>query len=113
MLSGMYAAPERGKPNAVRHVPTDMRLLALALLVAVACTCQAGAAPPVRVSVAGTLTSPVAGRAWTVRLTVRPASFAGGVRVRAIGPRVLGARATGGRGAYRARLVFPSAGRWP
>jgi len=89
-----------------------MRTLALALLVAVACACEAGAAAPVKVSVAGKLTSPVAGKAWTLRLAVRPASFRGAVRVRASGPRRLDVRATGSRGTYSARLLFPSAGRW-
>ena len=48
----------------------------------------------------------------TIKLTVRPASYAGAVRVTARGPGRISARATGGRGSYRARLVFPAAGRW-
>jgi streptogramin lyase len=84
-----------------------VKVVALALVVA-----TAGAAPPPRVFVAGKPGSPVAGKAWTLRLAVRPASFRGAVRVRASGPRRLDVRATGSRGAYRARLVFPATGRW-
>jgi streptogramin lyase len=47
-----------------------------------------------------------------VRLAVRPRSYAGAVRVSAVGPGRVHARATGRRGSYRARLVFPAAGRW-
>ena len=89
-----------------------MRLVALLGLLAAICTCSAAAARPVRVSVVGKLASPVAGRAWTVRLAVRPASFRGTIRVTASGPTRLNAPALGRRGAYRARLVFPFAGRW-
>src|SRR5262249_50792490 len=53
-----------------------------------------------------------AGKAWTAKLTVRPASFQGTVRVRASGPGRLDIRASGGHGSYRARLAFPKAGRW-
>jgi streptogramin lyase len=47
-----------------------------------------------------------------VKLLVRPASFKGAVRLVATGPRRLTARARGGRGVYRARLVFPKTGTW-
>jgi DNA-binding beta-propeller fold protein YncE len=84
-------------------------VVAVAALIAVA---VASAAPRVRVALARGLAQPVAARAWTARLAVRPASFAGVVRVTATGPAQLSVRATGGRGSYRARLVFPSGGRW-
>jgi serine/threonine protein kinase, bacterial len=88
-----------------------MRLIALgALLVTV--VGSASAAAPVRVALAARPSAPVAGRALTLRLTVRPASYAGAVRVTATGPGRLSARATRKRGAYQARLVFPAAGRW-
>ena len=88
-----------------------MRLIALgAVLVTV--VGSASAAAPVRVSLAARPSSPVAGRALTIKLTVRPASYAGAVRVTATGPGRILARATGRRGSFRARLVFPAAGRW-
>ena len=74
--------------------------------------CTASAAEPVRVSLTGKRAAPVAGRAWTVRLAVRPLSYAGTVRVSAVGPGRVRVRATGRRGSYRARLVFPKAGQW-
>jgi len=72
----------------------------------------AGAASPVRIALTARPSSVIAGRAWTATLTARPRSFAGVVRVSAAGPRKLGVRATGGHGTYRARFVFPVAGRW-
>ena len=89
-----------------------MRVVAIALLLTAAGACTAAASPPVRVSVVGKPAAPVAGRAWTIRLAVRPASYRGAVRVSATGPKRLAARVRGGHGAYRATLVFPSAGRW-
>lgn len=80
-----------------------------ALLVA---TCTAAAASPVSVALAGSAAVPTIGKPWTAELTVRPRSFGGVVRVIAVGPGRLVVRASGGRGSYRARLVFPSAGRW-
>jgi streptogramin lyase len=56
--------------------------------------------------------APIAGHAWVVKLLVRPASFNGALRLVATGPRPLVARARGGRGVYRARLVFPQTGTW-
>src|SRR5262245_26177837 len=53
-----------------------------------------------------------AGRPWVVKLAVRPKSFRGAVRVVATGPGRLSARARGGHGTYRARLVFPKPGLW-
>jgi sugar lactone lactonase YvrE len=55
----------------------------------------------------------VVGQSWNARLAVRPASNRLAVRVLAAraGERVT-AVATGRQGSYRARLVFPSAGRW-
>jgi hypothetical protein len=87
-----------------------MKLFALgALLVTV--VASASAATPVRISLAAR-PSPLAGRGVTIKLTVRPASYAGAVRVTATGPGRISARASGRRGAYQARLVFPAAGRW-
>src|SRR5262245_16177616 len=89
-----------------------MKRVAAALLVLGAFACTASAAGPIRVSLAGKRKAPVAGRAWAVRLAVRPLSFAGTVRVSAAGRGRVRARATGRRGSYRARLVFPKAGIW-
>ncbi len=88
---------------------TRLVIAGAALLVT---ACAAGAAVPVRISLAAKASSVIAGRAWTATLTARPRSFAGVVRVSAAGPSELNVRATGGRGTYRARLVFPAAGRW-
>ena len=74
--------------------------------------CGASAATPVRVSFAAKPSQPVAGRAWTTKLVVRPASFRGVVRVTARGARRIEGRATRRGGSYRVRLVFPAAGRW-
>src|SRR5262245_47531134 len=84
--------------------------LAAAALLTIACT--ASAAVPIRVSLAAKPSALTAGRAWTAKLTVRPSSFAGVMRVAAKGPGKLDVRATGSRGSYRARLVFPAVGRW-
>jgi len=89
-----------------------MRLVALVVFLAVACACTAAAAGRVHVATVGKLTTPTVGRAWTLRLAVRPASFSGTVRVTASGPTRLDVKASGRRGSYRARLVFPSRGRW-
>lgn len=53
-----------------------------------------------------------AGKAWTVKLAVRPRSFGGRVQLLATGPGRLTARARGGKGSYEARLVFPRTGVW-
>jgi streptogramin lyase len=90
----------------------DLRTLLVVCGALVLATCTALAADPVRVSLAGPRPTPTAGQPWTMRLTVRPGSFRGGVRVTASGPGRIGARASRTRGAYRARLVFPAAGRW-
>ena len=74
--------------------------------------CAAGAATHVQVSLAAKPSSVTAGRAWTAKLTVRPRSFTGAVRVAARGPGKVDVRATGSRGSFRARLVFATAGRW-
>jgi streptogramin lyase len=66
----------------------------------------------VRISRARSGPLPTAGRSWTLKLVVRPSSFKGVVSVVATGQQRLTARAQGGRGAYRARLVFPRAGVW-
>jgi hypothetical protein len=86
--------------------------VALGLLFVVTCACYASAAGPVRVSLAAKRPTPVAGRSWTLRLVVRPVSFRGTIRVTASGRTRIVARASGRRGSYRARLVFPTAGRW-
>ena len=80
---------------------------ALALVVVLAVPAGTG----VRV-LRGRAGAAVAGRAWTVGLVVRPVSFRGCVLVTATGPSRLAARARGGHGSYRARLVFPAAGTW-
>lgn len=89
-----------------------MKRFAGALLLPLVLTCVASAAEPVKVSLAGKRPAPIVGRASTVRLTVRPASFSGAVRVTATGTRRFSVRATGRRGSYRARLVFTSPGLW-
>jgi len=89
-----------------------MRRVAVALLLVGVFACTASAAGPVRVSLAGKRGAAVAGRAGTVRLAVRPKTFAGTVRVNAFGPGRISVRATGRRGSYRARLAFPKAGLW-
>ena len=89
-----------------------MKRVAGAVLVIGVFACTASAAGPVRVSLTGERAAPVAGSAWTVRLAVRPRTYAGTVRVSAVGPGRVRVRATGKRGAYRARLVFARAGLW-
>src|SRR5262245_8728537 len=89
-----------------------MKRVAAALLLLGVFACTASAAGPVHVSLAGKSGAPTAGRAWTVRLAVRPRSYGGTVRVNALGPGRVSVRATGRRGSYRARLVFPKAGLW-
>jgi streptogramin lyase len=56
--------------------------------------------------------APTAGKAWVVRLAVRPKSFSGRVQLVATGPSRLTALARGGKGSYRARLVFRRSGAW-
>ena len=89
-----------------------MRRVAVALLLVGVFACTASAAGPVRVSLVGKRAAPVASRPWTVRLAVRPQSYAGTVRVTALGPGSVKVRATGKRGSYRARIAFPKAGVW-
>lgn len=89
-----------------------MKRFAGALLLPAVFACAASAAEPVKVSLAGKRPAPIVGRASTVRLTVRPASFSGAVRVTARGTRRISVRATGRRGSYRARLAFTSPGLW-
>ena len=88
-----------------RIVITSGTLLVLA-------ACNASAASHVRISLSARPATLIAGRAWSANLTVRPRAFAGVVRVIATGPRKLDVRASGGHGSYRARFVFPAAGRW-
>jgi streptogramin lyase len=90
----------------------DMKRVAAAVLLLGVFACTASAAGPVRVSLTGKRAAPVVGRAWTVRLAVRPRTYAGMVRVSAVGPGRVRVHATGKRGSYRARLVFPRAGLW-
>jgi streptogramin lyase len=73
----------------------------------------AATAGGVHVARVGGESAPIVGRAWALKLTVRPASFRGIVRVTASGQGradVRAVRAAGG--SYRARLVFPRTGRW-
>ena len=56
--------------------------------------------------------APTAGKAWTVELAVRPTSFNGRVQLVATGPGRVTARARGGNGSYRVRLVLPKTGAW-
>jgi NHL repeat len=81
-----------------------------ALLLGAVCASALGG--DVRVTRAGRGPAPRVGHAWTLRLTVRPATFNGVVRVTADGPVRLTARAAGRHGTYRARLVFPKTGVW-
>jgi len=56
--------------------------------------------------------APTVGKAWIVKLAVRPKSFSGRVQLVATGPGRLTTRARGTKGFYRARLVFPTTGAW-
>jgi sugar lactone lactonase YvrE len=57
--------------------------------------------------------APIVGRAWAVKLTVRPTTFRGVLQMTATGQGRVDARAVrGAGGTYRARLVFPRTGRW-
>jgi sugar lactone lactonase YvrE len=91
-----------------------MRKLATLVVVSVlvAAAWNAAAAVGVRVSLTTAAPALSAGKAWTAKLTVRPASFQGAVHVLASGPKRLDVRASGRHGSYRARLVFPEAGRY-
>jgi DNA-binding beta-propeller fold protein YncE len=97
-----------------RSVQMDRRAVlggaCAALLLGAACASAHGG--DIRVARAGRGPAPRPGHAWTLTLTVRPESFHGVVRVTADGPVRLSARATGGNGRYRARLVFPRSGSW-
>src|SRR5256885_2177866 len=83
---------------------------ACAALLGAACASAQGS--DVRVARAGLGPAPRVGHAWTLKLTVRPATFNGAVRVTADGPVRLSVRAAGRHGTYRARLVFPKTGVW-
>jgi hypothetical protein len=85
-----------------------MKLVALGALLAA----LGGSATPVHVSIVGKRPAAVAGKTWKVRLAVRPASFRGPIRITAVGPGRARLSATARPGSYRARLVFPRAGRW-
>jgi sugar lactone lactonase YvrE len=89
-----------------------MRTLLVVCCVLVVATCSASAATRVRVALAGPRAAPAVGQPWTAKLAVRPASFRGTIRITATGPGRVVARASRTKGSYRARLVFPSAGRW-
>lgn len=88
------------------------RIALLAATASLAAAWSAFAADGPRVSLVGARPALTVGRVWTARLSVSPSSFAGVVRITASGPKRIGVRATGGHGAYRARLAFPAAGRW-
>ena len=92
------------------HSRAGGKLLAVGVLIGVTFALDASAVAPVRVALAGKALSLTVGRAWTARLAVQPASFAGAVRVTATGPKRIEVRATGRRGSYRARVVFPVQG---
>src|SRR4029453_315982 len=87
-----------------------MKRVAGALLLFAVFACSASAAGPVRVSLTGKRAAPVAGRAWTVRLAVRPLSYSGAVRVTASGTGRVSVRATGRRGSFPGGPVFPATG---
>jgi sugar lactone lactonase YvrE len=89
-----------------------MRVVGVGLLVPVVCAFASFGPGRVNVSITGHRPAAVLGRPWTVRLAVRPSSFRGRVTVTASGSKLLRARAARRGGAYRVRLVFPSAGRW-
>jgi len=89
-----------------------MARLALLLVLIAALTSSAVASAPVRVSLVGKRSVPIAGRTWKAQLAVRPRTFRGAVRVKAMGGGRIQARASQRRGSYVARLVFPAAGRW-
>jgi streptogramin lyase len=84
----------------------------LAAVTAVAAAWGASAAAGPRVSLVGKAPPPTVGKSWTAKLAVRPASYRGTVRLVATGPGRIEARASGGHGSYRARLVFSQPGRW-
>lgn len=82
------------------------------LVAALVVAFQTSSADRVRVSLLGKPRTLTVGRAWTARLSVRPASFDGALRVVAKGPGTIRVRASGGNGSYRVKLTFPRAGRW-
>ena len=89
-----------------------MKRVAAALLLLGVFACTASAAEPVRV-----VTDRQAGGSGRRPRMGGPAcgpppSYAGTVRVSAVGPGRVRVRATGRRGSYRARLVFPKPGQW-
>ena len=87
-------------------------VLCVCAFVVLATTLGVSAGSGVRISRIAGDGPPTAGKAWVVKLAVRPRSFHGVVRVVATGSSRLSARARGGHGAYRARLVFPRSGVW-
>jgi sugar lactone lactonase YvrE len=89
-----------------------MRTLLMVCCALVVATCSASAATRVRVALAGPRAAPAVGQPWTAKLAVRPASFRGTIRITATGPGRVVARASRTKASYRARLVFPTAGRW-
>jgi streptogramin lyase len=88
-----------------------MRVLLVVCGVLVLAT-SALAAGSVRVFLTGPRAAPIVGQRWNATLSVRPRSFRGEVRLTAVGPTRVVARASRRKGSYRARLVFPAAGRW-
>src|SRR5262245_19993292 len=86
--------------------------IAIAFAATLAVAAQASGTDRVRVSLGARPAAITVGRGWTAALTVRPASFRGALRLTATGHGRLHVRATGAHGSYRARLVFPVAGRW-
>jgi sugar lactone lactonase YvrE len=90
------------------RVEVDVRALVLGLVL----LAPGGASPAVHVALVAKPSRVVAGRAWTARLVVTPASYAGRLQLVAAGAGRFVAAAHGSHGSYRARLVFPRAGRW-
>jgi len=101
----------RSSQEAMRRLHHRPAVLAAALAFVLVAALGVSAGNGVHVSrVGGGQAS--AGRAWVVKLAVRPKAFPGRVQVVATGPRRLTAGARGGHGAYRARFIFPTAGVW-
>ena len=87
-------------------------VLGVCAFVVLATALGVSAGSGVRIARIGGGGPPTAGKAWVVRLAVRPRSFHGVVRVVATGSSRVSARARGGHGVYRAWLVFPRSGVW-
>jgi sugar lactone lactonase YvrE len=87
------------------YMPEEVTMLAVVALAALALLLPAAAPPPVRP--VALPRAAVVGATWQVTLRAPAAPT-----VVATGERTIRVRATGARGVYRARIVFPSAGTW-